>query len=74
MVDKPRQPEVSELGVEGRVQRYVGRLNVPVQNALVPLFVQVQNYTEPKPPSILRASGSPRSRWCQWPGPGSEIY
>ena len=42
VVDQPGEPEVTELGMEGRVQHHVAGLDVPVHHALLPLLVQVQ--------------------------------
>ena len=42
VVDQPREPEVAELGVEGGVEHNVAGLDVTVQDALLPLLMQVQ--------------------------------
>ena len=42
MVDEPGEPEVAELGVEGRVQHHVAGLDVPMYHTLLPLLVQVE--------------------------------
>jgi len=43
VVDEPRKAEVAELGVEGLVQHDVARLDVAMDDALVPLLVEVQH-------------------------------
>jgi hypothetical protein len=42
VVDEPGEPEVTELGGEGRVEHHVAGLDVPVENALLPILMQVQ--------------------------------
>ena len=42
VIGEPRQAEVPELGVAGSVQQDVGGLDVPVQDALLALRVEVQ--------------------------------
>ena len=42
VVDEPGEAEVAELGVERRVEHDVVRLDVPVENALLPILVQVE--------------------------------
>jgi hypothetical protein len=41
VVDHPSEPEIAKLGVEGGVKQDIARFDVTVQNALLPILVQV---------------------------------
>jgi hypothetical protein len=41
VVNHPREPEIAKLGVEGGVKQDIARFDVTVQNALLPILVQV---------------------------------
>ena len=63
MVDEPGEPEVTELGVEGRVQHDVARLDVPMYHTLLPLFVQVEE-GRPQAQHDLVPSGMAEAQCC----------